>query len=216
VLSSNIDPYRDIKRREIRLAREIAAKLKSPKTVRDRVRIAALGNSLDHFIDIEELRGVFRSPIEFALDDIDQFSQRLRKCRRVLYIPDNAGELYFDIPLLEYLSERADVFYSVKSEPVQNDLSLDDLNFLDGIQIPATLIKGPPTVGVYLSQAPVEFKMAFDIADLIISKGMANYETLSEFSSDDRVFYILRAKCKPVARSLGVKVGDYVASFLNT
>ncbi|MCJ7612994.1 MAG: ARMT1-like domain-containing protein, partial [Candidatus Aminicenantes bacterium] len=47
-----------------------------------------------------------------------------------------------------------------------------------------------------------------DGADLIISKGQGNYEGLS----DERlpVFFLLMAKCEPVARDLGVKWSDLV------
>lgn len=149
---------------------------------------------------------------EFAIDDIDVLNRKLRRIKRILYLADNAGEVFFDIPLLDFLSKRVDVLYAVKSEPVQNDLSIDDLQLLDGIKLPAIPIKGPPTLGVYLTQSPVEFRIAFDVVDLIIAKGMANYETLSELPQNGRFFYILRAKCKPVAKSLGVKIGDYMAA----
>lgn len=214
VLSSNLDPYKEIKQKEMTVAKEIYTKLKIGDTLRSRVEIAAFGNAIDYFVDPNELHQIFNSPVKFAKDDIEELARKLRKTRRILYLPDNAGEVFFDIPLVDYLRERADIFYAVKAEPIQNDFSIEELGFLDGIKIPATIIKGPPTVGVYLSQAPIEFRMAFDVSDLIIAKGMANYETLSELAGEDRVFYILRAKCKPVAKSLGVRVGDYIATFL--
>ena len=49
-------------------------------------------------------------------------------------------------------------------------------------------------------------------ADIIISKGQANYETLTETRYP--VFYTLKAKCPPVANHLGVRVGDLVCKFL--
>lgn len=213
LLSSNPDPYREVKLQEMEISRRMSSRLGSGTTLREKVETAALGNVIDYFVDQESLEESLSQRPEFALDGIDELAKRLRRTRRILYLPDNAGEVFFDIPLLQYLSGRAELFYAVKSEPLQNDLSLNDLLFLRDVELPAIVIKGPPTVGVYLSQAPAEFSRVFDTADLVISKGMANYETLSE-RSDSRIFYILRAKCKPVARSLGIKVQDFIASFL--
>jgi len=41
---------------------------------------------------------------------------------------------------------------------------------------------------------------------VIIAKGQGNFETLSE-RKDSRVFYLLKAKCRPIARELGVPQG---------
>jgi len=213
VISANIDPYKQIKIQEMEVSKKIFLGLKTKGGLRERIAVAAMGNALDFFVGPEALAKTLNQRPTFAVDEIDELNRRLRKTRRILYIPDNAGELFFDIPLLDYLSKRADVLYAARAEPVQNDLSIDDLQILDGIKLPATVIKGPPTVGVYLAQAPVEFRIAFDVVDLIIAKGMANYETLSELPSKGRFFHILKAKCKPVAKSIGIKVGEYAAVF---
>jgi len=70
---------------------------------------------------------------------------------------------------------------------------------------------GTATPGVLLSQASAEFKRQFEAADLILAKGMGYYETLSELPGDGRVLHCLKAKCKPVADSLGVPLNSYVA-----
>lgn len=49
-------------------------------------------------------------------------------------------------------------------------------------------------------------------ADLIISKGQANYETLSDVPRN--VFFLLKAKCPVIAGHLGVQVGDLVLESL--
>jgi len=47
-------------------------------------------------------------------------------------------------------------------------------------------------------------------SNIIIAKGMAHYEYLSETPLRSKTFFLLRAKCKVVARELGVSVGGYV------
>jgi len=209
-MSGNRDPFRERKREEMRRAKELAGRLGEPSDPDECVEFAAMGNSLDFFLPVSSLEKAVREKPRFAIDHRKELWRRLDGAKEVLYIADNAGEVFFDIPLLRFLSRRAKVFYAVKERPVQNDLSLEDV---EGLQIPAEIIPAPPTVGVYLSLAGEAFKRKFYSADIIISKGMGNYETLSEFNFGGRCFYILRAKCQPVAESLGVEKGDYVAAF---
>ena len=57
-----------------------------------------------------------------------------------------------------------------------------------------------------LHRVSEEFREVFEKADVIIAKGQGNFETLSEVK-DDRVFYLLKAKCRPIARELNVPQG---------
>ena len=75
-------------------------------------------------------------------------------------------------------------------------------------QVITTGIASP---GIILSQASAQFKQEFESADLIFAKGMGNYEALSEFPPEEKFFYCLKAKCQPVADSLGVPINSYVA-----
>ncbi|MBA7553976.1 hypothetical protein ES705_46584 [subsurface metagenome] len=45
-------------------------------------------------------------------------------------------------------------------------------------------------------------------AELIISKGQGNYESLSE--EDKSIFFLFRAKCPVIAKDVGCKVGDMI------
>jgi len=69
-------------------------------------------------------------------------------------------------------------------------------------------------VGVSLEEAPASFLSVLrDERFLVVAKGMGHYEALSEFESafKGRLLYILKAKCEPVAESIGVKRGELVA-----
>ena len=60
----------------------------------------------------------------------------------------------------------------------------------------------------------MKFMEAFDNASLIMSKGMANYETLSERNFGP-IAYLLRTKCESVAADMGLKMGYSVAKLMN-
>jgi len=70
-----------------------------------------------------------RKSINFTIiDDTQRFEAKLRKASKVLYLADNAGEVYFDLPLVKWLRQFADVIYVVKPLPVQNDATLEDIS----------------------------------------------------------------------------------------
>ena len=61
-----------------------------------------------------------------------------------------------------------------------------------------------------------EFREIFDESDFIISKGMANYEGLTEMDLDDKdVFCLLCSKCRPISKDLSVDIGSFVLKKIN-
>jgi len=209
-LSGNRDPYRERKLREIETARLAFSKIGPRGDLRSCVEIAAQGNAIDFFVDPESLDRELSGGPNFAIDDIAKLEGKLEGARDILYLADNAAEVFFDLPLLTFLGGKARVEYVVKESPVQNDIALGDLP-LTGLRLPAEIIPSSATVGFYPDRASPQLRERFARADLVVAKGMGNYETLSELPQEGRFFYIFRAKCPPVARSLGVKLGDYVA-----
>jgi hypothetical protein len=129
-----------------------------------------------------------------------------------LYLADNAGELFFDMPLVQWMKQSAQVIYVVKPSPVQNDLTLEDVK-RSGLEAEfgRVMSTGVASPGIVFSLASAQFKREFESADLIFAKGMGHYEALSELSPEGRFFYCLKAKCQPVADSLGVPINSYVA-----
>ena len=68
---------------------------------------------------------------------------------------------------------------------------------------------GARTVGLELHQASPDFQELYAAARLIVAKGMGHFETMSH-QSDPRVWFLLQAKCAPVAQALGVDVNAFV------
>jgi hypothetical protein len=179
---------------------------------RNCLQLAAAANAIDFFREPDSVKDDIKKPVTFALDDSEQLHRRLTKADKVLYLADNAGELYFDLPLVTWMRKSARVVYVVKPEPVQNDLTLEDIRGtgLDE-EFGEVISTGTASPGVVLSLASAEFRREFEAADLIFAKGMGHYEALSELPGQGKFFYCLRAKCKPVADSLGVSLNSYVA-----
>jgi len=75
-------------------------------------------------------------------------------------------------------------------------------------RIARVVSSGSDAPATILSQCSAELQQLYNSADIIISKGQGNYESLE--GETGNIFFLLRAKCPLVAKSLGVSVGDCV------
>ena len=213
-VTGNPDPYRRMKEAEVKMARSLRKSWKAnlEGSLREHLILAVRGNNIDFFKDMKEIEEGLALPVEFAIDDIARFERKLRKTKEMLYLADNAGEVFFDIPLVKKLGSFASVTYVVKESPVQNDVTLADLKrYRLEKELPRVMTTGTDTPGVDMELASAEFKATFEAAPLVLAKGMGYWETLSELPPQGKVFYLLKAKCQPVADSLGVALDSYVA-----
>jgi len=219
-MTHNPDPYRTMKEREMMIARELYPELSLrakrsnlyKEGLRGCLKLAAAANVIDFFREPDSIKEDIRKPVSFALDDSEQLETRLKEAGKVLYLADNAGELYFDLPLVKWMRRFVNVIYVAKPSPVQDDLTLEDLrrSGLEG-EFGKVISTGIASPGIVFSLASAQFKQEFESADLVFAKGMGHYEALSELPPEGRFFYCLKAKCKPVASSLGVPINSYVA-----
>lgn len=213
-ITQNPDPYREMKDKEIAVARELSNEIKSEceNDFRDCLRLAALGNTIDFFRPLDVIKKDVRRQMDFAIDDSKQFEAKLKDTGKVLYLADNAGEVFFDLPLVRWMRQLALVAYVVKASPVQDDVTLEDVGRAElEAELGEIITTGTATPGIDFSVASAQFKHEFATADLIFAKGMGYYESLSELPAEGRIFYCLMAKCQPVADSLKVPVNSYVA-----
>lgn len=214
--TGNPDPYYRMKQKEIEIARELFNEIK-PKYgdgFKGLLRLAVLGNTLDFFRPFDVIKKEMKREVHFVIDDSAQFEAKLENAGRILYLADNAGEMFFDLPLIKWMRRFATVTYVVKAAPVQNDITLEEVKQagLDS-EIGDIMTTGTATPGIVFPLASAQFKREFELADLIFAKGMGYYEALSELPADGRVLYCLKAKCQPVADSLGVPLNSFVAMF---
>jgi len=219
-VTHNPDPYKKMKEKELMLAKELCAEVSLPAKQGNLrtdelgyyLKLAAAANAIDFFREPRLIKEDLRKPVSFSIDDSEQFAAKLKDADKVLYLADNAGELYFDLPLVKWMKQFARVIYVVKPSPVQNDATLEDVRKA-GLEseFGKVMTTGVASPGIVFSLASPEFRQEFESADLIFAKGMGHYEALSELPANGRFFYCLMAKCQPVANSLGVPIKSYVA-----
>ena len=98
--------------------------------------------------------------------------------------------------------------YAVRSAPVLNDATAAEALASGVGEVARVVSTGCDMPGVLLAESSDEFLDLVQNADIVISKGQGNYETLSDCPRD--VFFLLKAKCPVIARSLGVELNAYV------
>ena len=217
-VESGIDPYRKVKETYNRIALEKLPEVRRMALGADRlagsVRAAIAGNVIDFGIyDDVDLDRALRDSFEMHLAEtsFDEFSRAVQTARRVLYLCDNAGEIVFDRVLIETLRDRGkEVIAVVKGAPVINDATLEDAREARLYESASTVIdNGNDGIGTLLELCSEAFLQEYRAADLIISKGQANYETLVQ-EHDTRTFFLFMVKCPVVAKDLRRKNGDIV------
>ena len=201
------DPYVEFKAREMAQARKILSQMKGTLSddLRSCVKLAALGNSIDFFTDPEQTLSEIPNQIQkgafFFHDDIDRLEGFLSASPGlVLYLTDNAGEIYFDQPLYECIQKRAGrTVLVVKGGPSLNDLTRAELR-VDGLEERFSEVADTGTDGVGIDWEGVskEFLDLVDQADLILAKGMANFESMYPRDLPCPVFFLFKVKCQPM------------------
>jgi damage-control phosphatase, subfamily I len=214
------DPYADFKAQEMAQSRLIFSHVKNfvKGNLRSRLRLAALGNSLDFFKNSEqalaEIPDLFNNGFSFYLDHIDRLESILAtRPQKLLYLTDNAGEIYFDLPLYEFLKEYVQKIYLVvKGGPALNDLTRVELKSeqLDG-RFDLVADTGTDGAGIDWDNVSGEFLDLLASADLIVSKGMANFETLYPKDLSAPSFYLFKVKCEPIQNYIQAPVNSYLA-----
>jgi uncharacterized protein with ATP-grasp and redox domains len=138
---------------------------------------------------------------------VEAFRNAVSQAERILYLTDNAGEIVLDRLLIEQLPTEQ-VTVAVKGAPVINDATMEDALLAGLPRIVEVIDNGSDAPGTILEACSQAFRERFEDADLIVSKGQGNYETLSD--SDKNIFFILKAKCPVIAKDLGCEVGAMI------
>jgi hypothetical protein len=179
-------------------------------------RLAIAGNSIDlgpkfEYGNIDSIiDDALDGPLPLAVNHFERFWSSLRRCRRVLYLGDNAGEIVFDRLLIEEIKRAcpADICFVVRERPVINDATREDALAVGIDRVARVITSGSDAPATILTQCSPELRQWYQSADLIISKGQGNYESLED--EPGNIFFFLRAKCPLVAKYLGVNLGDCV------
>jgi uncharacterized protein with ATP-grasp and redox domains len=179
------------------------------------LRAAVLGNVIDFatevMFDIEkEIDTIFEA--DFAIDDKKLFKEKLKNSKTLMVIGDNVGEHVFDKIMMEKFFDfnpKINIFYVTRGKPIINDVTVYDAKAIDIDEIAQIVDSGVDAPGFVFDRANEETKKLFNEVDLILAKGMGNFECM-ESLKDERVFFLFKVKCSVVADEIGKKIGDLI------
>lgn len=180
------------------------------------VKLAVAGNIIDygaHSVQDDIKAQVAELLLsDLKIDKTQELKKAIDEADSVLYLGDNAGEIFFDRLLLETM-QHPNVTFVTRGAPVINDITIEDATFVGIDKICPVISNGfdaPSTIVEFCSD---EFIAAYNEASLIIAKGQGNFEGLMN-ENHPNTFFLLMAKCDPMAALIGCAKNDKIVTRL--
>lgn len=201
-------PYQAIKKQYNDLALSMEAALRkeieaSPEPLETALLYARIGNYIDfgamNHVDEETFLKLFEN-VKASEHDAAVMRSLFRQCedaKSFLLIADNCGEIVLDKLFLSELHRRfpeLDLSVMVRGGEVLNDATMEDAEYVDLPQIARVISSGSNTAGTIYDMLSPEARDALDSADIILTKGQGNYESLSH--QGRHIFYSFLCKCE--------------------
>ncbi|MBP3410286.1 MAG: DUF89 family protein [Clostridia bacterium] len=208
------NPYREVKshfnRGMMRLWPEVRRHIaESDNPLAAAVRAAIAGNlidlaalGLDVSLDIAMAKVHEVDRIGMYIDETASLADALSKAKTLLVLGDNCGEIAMDRLLIETIRKlypHLHVQYGVRGTAVVNDVTREDAAEVGMDEIAEIIDNGDCVLGTLLYRTSPEFNESFYNADVVICKGMGNYEGLHGCDRGN-MWFLLIAKCNTMAR----------------
>ena len=184
------------------------------------LRFAQIGNFIDFgamdSVDDAKLMEFLEQAETLPLseDTYAKFTENLKTAKKLVYMTDNCGEVVLDKLLLETIAGIAphvEKTIIVRGEPVLNDATMEDALQV-GIEACGKVIpNGTNIAGTYIPWLSAEAKQAVEEADLLISKGQGNFESLHGCGLN--IYYLFLCKCQWFMERFGLP--QYSGVFIN-
>jgi len=212
------DPYRQLKDHQTRRAMELYPRLKklidgSQDPLETAIRIAVMGNWIDLMWSFGSEDVAFLiSELEnmaFPSEALDQLANEIASSGVLVYLGDNSGEIVFDRLLIETMRDlhHIDTFFVVRSRPTLNDATLREAHMVEMQKVALVMENGinGPFPGTSIARCSPRVRNLLGKADLVISKGGGNFDSLHEERHLVRkVAFLLMSKCAPYVSHFGV------------
>ncbi len=164
--------------------------------------MARIGNYIDfaalNHVETDTFLQLFDNT-KMREDEQEVYRSFCSKCTRAksfLLLTDNCGEIVLDKLMLEQLKKKypqISVAVMVRGGEVSNDATMEDALYVGIDRLGTVITNGDKIAGTVYSMLSEEARNAIDNADIIFSKGQANYES---FAGEGRhAFYTFLCKC---------------------
>ncbi len=163
---------------------------------------ARIGNYIDFGamdnVDTDTFLGLFDKASVSENDRItfERFYQECEQADNFLLLTDNCGEIVIDKLFLRVLKRcfpKLKIRVLVRGSEVLNDATVEDARYAGIDQEGEVISNGTAIAGTIYDRISEEAKNAMDQADVILSKGQGNYESMS--GEGRHVYYSFLCKC---------------------
>ncbi len=214
---NNPDPYKKAKERDNKFALSKLSEFKeiiekSDNKFETAMRLAIAGNIMDSMAspnsDIPETFNYVLNS-KFAIDHSKKLENQINKAKTILYLGDNAGEIVLDKLFIETINH-PNLYFAVRGNPVINDATMEDANLVEMHKVTKKVISnGDNAPSTILKNVSDEFLEIYNKADVIISKGMGNFEGLLR-NGNKKIFFLFMVKCDVIGEIINVKKKNFV------
>lgn len=178
----------------------------------DAIKYAIIGNIIDfnpiHQNVGEDIMTYFQNidQLTLTINHVHKLMNELMHAKLLLYLGDNCGEICLDLLLIKRikaLNPHLQIYFAVRGQPVVND-NIEEDAYAVGMDKYATIISnGDSSLGTVLKRTSQEFQKLYHQADIIIAKGQANFESLSEEKKN--IYFLLMVKCAVISQYIGIE-----------
>lgn len=180
------------------------------------VKWCIAGNALDfrtvgtgYDFSIEEIENsLYKLADKLEVNHLYDIYEKAISAKRILFVHDNVGEIAIDKLLIKNLRELngSKVISAVRGGAITSDATIDDAEKVQLSDVASSVIlAGPDTLGISFDEMSSDFRNELNNADIIFTKGQANYYVFSEHKDEIKspIVCLLRTKCEFVYSIFG-------------
>ena len=184
---------------------------KSEDPIKTGIQYAMIGNYIDFGARItvteEHLTELLNEPDRYVIDEkqYKELTTDLENAKKLVYLTDNCGEIVMDKLLIQQIKNKypnLELTVMVRGAEVVNDATMEDAKQVGICDLVKVMPNGSDIAGTWMEEISEEAKNVLDEADVIISKGQGNFETLRKCGRN--IYYIFLCKCDLFANTFQV------------
>ena len=184
------------------------------------VKYAMAGNYIDFgaMANVHEdtLKETLNNAQNICIDEgeFKRFECEISTAKNIVYLVDNCGEIVLDKLLIKQimsLNNSVKISVIVRGRPVLNDCTTEDAIQVGLDKLVSIIDNGTAIPGTALSKITPQALNAIENADIIISKGQGNFETLHHCGKN--IYYIFLCKRKIFAEQFDTEI--FTGIFIN-
>ena len=139
-------------------------------------------------------------------EEYREFRKDLEKAKKLVYLTDNCGEIVLDKVFIRFLKEEyphLQITVIVRGKEVINDATMEDAREVGLTDLVPCVGNGNGAPGTVLKRFGRQTRRLILDADLVISKGQGNFESL--FGEGVNPYYSFLCKCELFVRRFGLE-----------